>query len=225
MQDLGDSSVSSGEELRQAVAAGALAGRKTQLALLGSTVEVARAIFTARASSVMLHDAANKKLVFAAVSGEGSEHLIGTQIPDSTGIAGWVLAARQPIVLEDVASDPRFARDAAEATGYVPSGLMAAPLLLDDRVLGVLSVLDRPERSKFTLPEMELLGHFAHQAALALDLAESARQAKALLDGSDDAALSELAKLADVIARLDGEQRSHAMALIGELRRLLDSSS
>ena len=40
--------------------------------------------------------------------------------------------------------DPRFATDVAEGTGYVPSGLMAAPLLHEERALGVLEVLDRP---------------------------------------------------------------------------------
>ena len=47
---------------------------------------------------------------------------------------------------------------------------MAAPLLHDERALGVLSVLDRPEQSLFSLQEMELLGLFANQAAIAVDL-------------------------------------------------------
>ena len=45
-----------------------------------------------------------------------------------------------------------------QSTGFVPKGLMAAPLLLDERVLGVLWVLDRPAQARFTLTEMELLG-------------------------------------------------------------------
>jgi GAF domain-containing protein len=210
-------------DLRSAVAAGALGSERTQAALLTSIVEVARAIFGARASSIMLHDRATSELRFAAVAGEGSEHLIGTRIPDSTGIAGWVLTARQPIVLDDVASDPRFARDAAEATGFVPEGLMAVPLLLEDRVLGVLSVLDRPERSNFTLPEMDLLGHFAYQAALALELAEGARRAQAVLDGVDGG-ITPLAALADRIERLDDTQRRHALALIASLDALLGTA-
>ena len=35
---------------------------------------------------------------------------------------------------------------------------MAVPLVHDERTLGVLSVLDRPKQSKFSLAEMELLG-------------------------------------------------------------------
>ena len=66
--------------------------------------------------------------------------------------------------------DPRFAREAAESTGFVPKGLMAVPLLHEDRALGVLEVLDRPQKAAFTLAEMELLGLFANEAAIALDL-------------------------------------------------------
>ena len=105
------------------------------------------------------------------------------RIPSSTGIAGWVLSSRTPLVLEDVQSDPRFAREVAAKTGFVPKGLMAVPLLDEERVLGVLQVLDRPQRERFSLQEMELLGLFANQAAIALSLLRTARQARASLAG------------------------------------------
>ena len=90
-----------------------------------------------------------------------------------------MLVTRQPLVLEDVGNDPRFARDVAESTGYVPQGLMCVPLLHEEKALGVLKVLDRA--SQFTLEEMELLGLFANQAAIALDLLQRARRAQAVL--------------------------------------------
>ena len=91
-------------------------------ALLRSIVDVARAIFGARAASVFLLDDESDELVFEAVSGEGEESLVGRRFPSSTGIAGWVLVTGQPLVLDDVAADPRFATEAAESTGYVPKG-------------------------------------------------------------------------------------------------------
>jgi GAF domain-containing protein len=209
------------QNLRAAVVAGALAGERAQHALLQSIVDVAKAIFGARASSIMTHEPATRELEFAAVAGEGSD-LLGTRFPDSKGIAGWVFTARQPLVLEDVASDPRFARDLADSTGYVPKGLMAAPLLLDERALGVLSVLDRPERANFSLSEMDLLGLFAHQAAIAIDISSAARRARAVLDGTEPE-LEDLALLAELIAGLDGLARERGLAHIASLRKLLES--
>jgi GAF domain-containing protein len=203
------------DELRAAVAAGVLGAEEEHRSLLQSVVEVARAIFAARASSVFLLDEDADELVFEAVSGEGAESLIGQRIPSSTGIAGWVLVTRQPLVLEDVANDPRFARDVAESTGYVPQGLMCVPLLHEEKALGILNVLDRA--SQFTLAEMELLGLFANQAAIALDLLQRARRAQAVLAETGDSAEA----LARVAALLEGESGEAGRKLLGALEDLL----
>jgi GAF domain-containing protein len=203
-----------------AVAAGVLASEEQFARLLRSIVEVARAIFHAKASSVFLFDAETDELVFAAVAGDDEQHLVGRRLPSSTGIAGWVLSSRTPLVLEDVRQDPRFARDVAEGTGYVPEGLMAVPLLDDEAVLGVLQVLDRPQRSRFSLQEMELLGLFAGQAAIALSLLGSARRARRALAGEGDAAA--VASLATALEALDGDRRDAAGALLRELTRVLE---
>ena len=207
------------DDLRAAVAAGVTGSEEAFRALLGAIVEVARSIFGAKASSILLLDEEAEELVFAAVVGEGEETLVGMRFPAGTGIAGWVLATRTPLVIEDVDKDPRFASDVAEDTGYVPSGLMAAPLLFDERALGVLEVLDRPERSLFSLQEMELLGLFANQAAIALDLLQRGRRAQAALDGA-----GELAAVAQFAARLESapdETRAAGLELLRALERLL----
>ena len=150
--------------------------------LLRSIVEVARAIFGAQRSSIFLLDEEADELVFEAIAGEEEQGLIGTRIPSSTGIAGWTLVTRQPLVIEDLTQDPRHAREVAKSTGYVPKGIMSVPLLVEERALGVLQVLDRPQRPGFTLQEMELLGLFANQAAIALDLLQRSRRAQAALE-------------------------------------------
>jgi GAF domain-containing protein len=210
----------SDERLREAVATGVMGSEAAHKALLQSIVDVARAIFHARASSIFLLDEEREELVFEAVSGEGSDRLIGTRFPADTGIAGWVLVTRQPLVLEDVGADSRFARDVAEGTGYVPNGLMAVPLLHEERALGVLEVLDRPSRSQFTLAESDLLGLFANQAAIALDLLQSARQARAIVaEASGDEAV--VARLASALSGLEGEERAAGLRLLTALEGVL----
>ena len=209
------------DDLRAAVAAGALAARAGHRPLLQAIVEVARAIFGARASSIMLLDEAAGELVFEAVTGEGEDTLVGRRIPSNTGIAGWVAASGQPLVVEDVATDPRFAREEARRTGYIPKGLMAVPLLREDRVLGVLNVLDRPERRRFSVVEMDLLGLFANQAAVALELLLQARRIEELVRASGDQ-LEAVAELAMRIDRLEGEQRAAGIRLLETLSQIFD---
>jgi GAF domain-containing protein len=212
------------DRLRAAVAAGALGAEDSYRALLQAIVEVARAIFGAKASSVFLHDEAADELVFEAVAGEGADELVGRRFPSSTGIAGWVLVTRQPLVVEELAQDPRFAREAAESTGFVPKGLMAVPLLHEDRALGVLEVLDRPQQAAFSLAEMELLGLFANEAAIALDLLRKAREARAVLEqeGGETAVVASFTgKLADA----SPERREAGLRLLAALEELLGADS
>ncbi|HLB19537.1 MAG TPA: GAF domain-containing protein [Gaiellaceae bacterium] len=210
------------DELRAAVAAGVLGSEDQYRALLQSIVDVARAIFRAKASSILLLDEEADELVFEAAADEASEALIGKRFPSSTGIAGFVLVSRQPLVIEDVLTDPRFSRETAESTGFVPKGLMAVPLLHDERVLGVLEVLDRPQDTRFTLAEMELLGLFANQAAIALDLLQRARRAQDALRGDGD--LGVLARVAEALEARRGDEdpsREGALRLLAELEKLL----
>jgi len=208
------------ERLRAAVASGVAGSESDYRALLQSVVEVARAIFAARASSVLLLDEARDELVFEAVAGEGSDSLVGQRMPSGTGIAGWVLVTRQSIVVEDVERDTRFARDLASSTGYVPKGLMAVPLLHEEQALGVLEVLDRPQRAGFSLAEMDLLGLFANQAAIALDLLQRARRAERVLVG-EEADIEIVARLAATLDRLEGERRAAGVQLLVHLEHLL----
>ena len=207
------------DRLRAVVAAGVLPAEEDFGRLLRAIVQVARAIFGAKGSSILLLDEEANELVFAAVANDEEQFLVGQRFPASQGIAGWVASSRTPLVIEDVQSDPRHARDVAERTGYVPKGLMAVPLLEEERVLGVLQVLDRPQRSKFSLQEMELLGLFASQAAIALNLLFSARSARAALEGNGRvAAVAELARALENVAE---ERRDAADALISSMSELI----
>jgi GAF domain-containing protein len=98
---------------------------------------------------------------------------------------------------------------------------MAVPLLHGERTLGVLEVLDRPESSKFTLAESDLLGLFANQAALALDLLLAARRARTVLEeGAGEDAV--VARLAAALSHLEEEKRDAGLRLLEALTETLE---
>ena len=204
---------------QRAAAAGVLGGdEETYRGLLQSIVDVARAIFDAEASSVFLYDEDADELVFEAVSGQGGDTLVGTRFPSSTGIAGFALVTRQPLVVDDLSNDPRFSRDRAASTGYVPTSIVASPLLHDERALGVLSVLDRNAERPFGVAELELLSRFSTQAAIGLDLLLRARRARSALAGEGSAAL-----VARVASLLDQDEGDEGVRLLEALERVLAS--
>ena len=72
-------------DLRAAVAAGVVGSEESFRALLSAIVEVARSIFGAKASSILLLDEETEELVFEAVVGEGEDTLLGTRFPAGHG--------------------------------------------------------------------------------------------------------------------------------------------
>ena len=111
-------------------------------------------LFGAQACSVAVADLDAGVLRYVASHGRGERAIVGVTVPLQRGIAGWVVTSGQPIAVADVESDRRFARDVAEATGYVPRTILAAPVVGDDEPLGVVSVLDPGRRER----ELDLLG-------------------------------------------------------------------
>src|SRR5687767_7987924 len=202
------------------VAAGIIGSDAAYRALLQSIVEVALRIFSAGAASILIYDVDEHELVFEAAAGHGQESLVGTRLAAGSGIMGWVVSSQEPMVIDDVTRDPRFDRAGAERLGYVPKHMMSAPLLHDEEALGVLNVLDRRERSFSGVEELDLLGSFANQAAVALAVVRAGRRAKRMLErGEGDGAV--VARLAATIDALEGPRRASAMALLEALDHLI----
>jgi len=148
--------------------------------LLQSIVDATVRLFDAEAASIALFEQNPDRLEFRVAAGEQGAGAIGLTVPPTQGIAGFVYSTGQALSLSDVANDPRFNRDAAEQTGYVPRSIAAAPLLDEQGTLGVLQVLDKRGSPTFSLRDMELLGVFAAQATVAIGAARVQRDTERL---------------------------------------------
>ena len=136
--------------------------------LLQSIVGAAAQIFGAAAASIAMVDEITGELEFRVAYGAGQQEVVGTRIPFNKGIAGYVAMTGQPIAISNVREDARFNRDFAQSTGYIPVSILATPLLSEGHVIGVMEVLDKLKADSFGMQDMELLGVFAHQAAIAI---------------------------------------------------------
>ncbi len=192
-------------------------------ALLRSIVEAAASIFGAAAASILLVNEAEGVLEFKVAHGAANRDLVGTRIPLDQGIAGYVAITGQPIAISNVEQDARFNRDFAKSTGYVPRSILATPLLAGERVLGVMEVLDKLNAPSFGMQDMELLGLFARQAALAIDQAQVVENlGQALVGSLKQLALSEPEQpsgslLAALEANPDPGSQGDLLALAGLL--------
>ena len=137
----------------------------------------------AQAASIAVHDPATDRLVFRAAAGPAAGTVVGLSIDASAGIAGYAFTSGQPLAVADAASDPRFDRSVADATGYVPSTLLAVPLIDDEGTVGVLEALDRRGGS-FTLRDLDVAGAIARTATIAVRAGAVQGDATAVLRAS-----------------------------------------
>jgi GAF domain-containing protein len=187
---------------------------KSNDVLLKSIVDAAAQIFGSAAASILLVNEEAEALEFKVSTGEADHDLVGTMFPYDKGIAGYVFMTGQPIATSNVKEDKRFNQDFAKSTGYVPNSILATPLISsDDRVIGVMEVLDKIDAKSFDIRDMELMGLFAQQASMAIEQSQQ-------IDSIEQALIRGLKRLAKDDKTQDSSDLKSALdhALTGENR-------
>ncbi len=97
-----------------------------------------------------------------------------TELALGEGLTGHVALTREPLVVEDVLADPRCVNTAwMREEGCV--SLLSIPLVVRDRLVGVLSLLTR-HRHHFSNEELDSLASFGNQVAIAIENAKLLRE-------------------------------------------------
>ncbi len=143
--------------------------------LLSRILAQAITVLGGGAGSIALVEGAGE-LRFATVQGPAAPKLIERTLPHGTGILGWSIAHRTPLVIDRPQDDPRHAAAIAKETGVSPEHLMVAPLVDGDDVIGGIEIIDqrrsgRDRESAWGEEDLKLLVLIAAQAANAIGLA------------------------------------------------------
>jgi GAF domain-containing protein len=144
-------------------------------------VETAIDVLSASAGSLLLLDEDTNELVFEVAVGGASEEVRRLRIPLGHGIAGGVAVSGQPLAVAHVEEDPRWAADVGERVGYRPTNLLCVPLFSEDRVIGVLELLDKRGAPSFTAGDIHTLSAFATMAAITIEQSRTQRNVGALI--------------------------------------------
>lgn len=150
--------------------------------LLQDTIQLAASVINAAASSLMLVDEKKHELIFKAAYGVKGSLLRSQRIAIHEGIAGWVARHGEPIIANDVSQDPRFSRRVDVRTGFLTRSILAVPMQLRGKTIGVLEVLNKNDDEGFDEEDMRLLLTLAAEAAIAI---ENARLYQSLREERD----------------------------------------
>lgn len=157
--------------LREAAVRATAAGRfliHSEERLLQLIVDATVSLFAAEAASIALFERDPDRLEFRVAGGAHGAEVVGLSVAPTEGIIGYVFSTGESVALSDITADPRFDREVAEQTGYVPRSVAAVPLVSETQVVGVLQALDKSSGETFSPRDMELLAAFAGQAGAAI---------------------------------------------------------
>lgn len=124
---------------------------------LRDTMNKVLTLLNAPAGSLLLLDDETHELVFVIVHGPLSERLTGHRIPADEGVAGWVVQHCKATLVRDVRTDPRFYDMIDEDFRYQTQSIAAAPIVGNQKVYGLVEVLNQPSHTPFSEHELALL--------------------------------------------------------------------
>jgi signal transduction histidine kinase len=151
--------------------------------LLGLVLDRTMQTVRATIGSIMLVDRERQTLRIAAARGLSDEVIANVEVGLGEGIAGRVAQLREPVLVEDVETDPRFAK--ANDPKYGGGSFICMPVRVGDRVIGVINLAKKeygaarsPSAPPFTLTDLQFLNTLMTHIAYALDnrLLEEARE-------------------------------------------------
>jgi signal transduction histidine kinase len=126
-------------------------------------------------ATLALPEGERRELVIRHAAGEDAADTLGLLLPRAS-LSAEVLATGEPVTVEDFSQDERVARVARERMQLGPAVIF--PLGARGNVRGVLTVGRRPGAMPLTHAATEMVGSFAAQAGVALELADARRDAE-----------------------------------------------
>ena len=132
---------------------------------LQAIARTAASVMGAEASSVLILDPKRDRLTFCAATGDHAQALIGQEFDANVGIAGKVLHSGKPLLVSDVSNESSFYKGIDEKVNFTTRGMVAAPLIKNGQVIGVVEVINKVGETGFGPDDLELIQLFANLAA------------------------------------------------------------
>lgn len=189
-------------------------------ALLTYLMDAAAAIADTEGASVLLWDDHTHELRFAATTTfQSGLELIGKSVPLQGSLAGTCFLEGQVVQVDDALHDPRHYNKLDEEKQFETRSLLIVPMSLNDKVIGVLEVVNK-RTLPWTEDDRDHLSVLTAQAAVAIG---TVQMVSALQKANQE--LSELDKLKnDFIAIASHELRTPLAVILGYASFLKDEA-
>jgi signal transduction histidine kinase len=137
--------------------------------LLDQILENAIDIIGCEAGTLFLVDEDTGELVFEVVKGPVADELRGKRLPPGTGHVGRSVESGKAAIVNEARQTIEWAGKPDQQTGFQTRDLLLVPMFAQDRIIGVLEVINRRDGLPFAQDDQDLLTAFTSQAAIALE--------------------------------------------------------
>ncbi|KAF0221272.1 MAG: GAF sensor-containing diguanylate [Geobacteraceae bacterium] len=123
--------------------------------------------------SLLLVDRETEELYFEIAVSPVAAKLKKVRLKIGEGIAGWVAANGQPLLIADARQDERFVRYGDLKVSFTTRSVICVPLKVKDRVLGVIELINSFEDVRYGEADLMVLSAIADFAAIAIENARN----------------------------------------------------
>lgn len=147
----------------------AIVSARTIKEIMDNVMDKIGTIFTPLNWSLLLSDSSTNELIFEVVVGEAAKKLLGIRIPNDEGITGVIFKTGQPVIVEDVQKDIRFNEKIDKITGFKTESIIGVPIKTDEKIIGVIELVNKFDGKPFTPFELKILSSIADFTAIAIE--------------------------------------------------------
>ena len=137
--------------------------------LMNHIIKLATKVTEAEAGSLLLYDRDKNDLYFEIATGTVGESLVGRRVALGQGVAGVVALEGRPVVVSPKKKSELVDRSFDEKVGFITQSMLAVPLRVKEKLIGVLEVVNKKSLAGFNIDDQELLMTLGSQIAVAID--------------------------------------------------------
>jgi len=125
-------------------------------------------VLKAQKGSLMLLDETTGNLIIRGAIGLSNDILNSAPVKIGDKIAGWVAKRGEPLLVENIETDPRTKRESRPH--YAGKSFISIPLIHKDKIHGVLNITDKDsDAGIFSMDDLNYISIIINQAAIAIE--------------------------------------------------------
>ena len=146
----------------------ALAGKLDLEHILDVAVSVVGKVAGAEGASLLVIDPETGGMSFYIAAGPGAKAAMRVPLPPGAGICGHVARTGEPLIVNDAQNDARLYRAVDQTTGLTTRNLLCVPLHCNERIWGVLELVNKHGPADFDERDLYLAEAVGGQIAMAM---------------------------------------------------------